>query len=330
MIEEDNQIEGPEYAAIEAIRRQPRDIDYIEACNANLLVVPLEILEFRNLRSLHLDSNRLESLPEGLFAALPSLDYLDLRFNQLFNIPSSIGTHRNLRTLLLQSNRIAALPVELGQVRTLSGLSMSENPLYFPSAEVVEQGVQALLLWLRERDGTMPTIESDNTFFTAEAVVVAPQLPSTAEVAFAIERAAISPPPMPVLPPIDPNSAPANVQPTLIPTKPPQPQPQPPAPAPAPAPPPAYTAPTEDLSFGDMKIDVPDNDEDDEDEDEDDEEDEDEGHGPIRNVASNFEPAPRAEARDAGKGDKYDQLLQDKKMRSYKPPKTPTGPLTPL
>ena len=82
--------------------------------------------------------------------------------------------------------------------------------MYFPSSDVVEQGVQALLLWLRERDGTVPTIESDNTFFTAEAAI-APQLHTSSEADFAEERAAVSPPAVAVLPPIDPNPAPERI-----------------------------------------------------------------------------------------------------------------------
>jgi len=294
-------------------------MDYIEACNMNLLVVPQEILEFRDLKSLHLDSNRLESLPNGLFAALPSLDYLDLRFNQLFAVPSSIGVHRTLRTLLLQGNRIAALPVELGQVRTLSGLSLSENPLYFPSAEVVEQGVQALLLWLRERDGTIPTIESDSTFFTAEVTVI-PQRQTSTEPTFAMEHTALPPPAMTVLPPIDPNPAPQSAPRVPIPKEieaPPKsfqlaPQPQQQH---------ATTADSEDPAqlLGDMKINMPD------DNDEKDElESKPEPLPPQREVASNFEPAPRSAAKKAGNADKYDKLLQEKTRIA---PKTPTGPL---
>lgn len=122
-----------------------------------------------------------------------TLPPLHCPFFRLFSRHFHQSVHRTLRTLLLQGNRIAALPVELGQVRTLSGLSLSENPLYFPSAEVVEQGVQALLLWLRERDGTIPTIESDSTFFTAEVTVI-PQRQTSTEPTFAMEHTALPPP----------------------------------------------------------------------------------------------------------------------------------------
>ncbi|XP_024903300.1 leucine-rich repeat-containing protein 27 isoform X4 [Pteropus alecto] len=54
-----------------------------------------------------------------------------------------------LKTLLLERNPIKTLPVELGGVATLTALSLRHCPLEFPPPPVVQQGLGAVLAFLR-------------------------------------------------------------------------------------------------------------------------------------------------------------------------------------
>lgn len=76
--------------------------------------------------------------------------WLDLRDNQLTEIPSSIQEHPRLTHLLLQNNKITTLPNELGTVHNLKVLQIGGNPLIYPPKEVVKNGVEKILTFLRK------------------------------------------------------------------------------------------------------------------------------------------------------------------------------------
>uniref|UniRef100_A0A8C5QVZ1 Leucine rich repeat containing 27 n=1 Tax=Leptobrachium leishanense TaxID=445787 RepID=A0A8C5QVZ1_9ANUR len=102
-----------------------------------------------NLQNLHLESNFLCSIPENLFLQLQNLVWLDLRYNKIICLPPTIGNLRNLKYLLLEGNPIKALPVELGNLSTLKALNLRHCPLDFPPEDVVHQGLDSILSFLR-------------------------------------------------------------------------------------------------------------------------------------------------------------------------------------
>lgn len=55
----------------------------------------------------------------------------------------------NLRSLLLENNSIEKLPDEIANVRSLSAISMSNNPLQYPSVDVVEKGFKHIQQFMR-------------------------------------------------------------------------------------------------------------------------------------------------------------------------------------
>ncbi|XP_034040299.1 LOW QUALITY PROTEIN: leucine-rich repeat-containing protein 40-like [Thalassophryne amazonica] len=111
--------------------------------------VPPNILTNRTLKHLYLEGNQISSLPESLFTSLPRLLWLDLRNNKITSLPAEIGLHRCLRTLLLEGNLISALPRELGNVMSLKALNLRYCPIVFPPRDVLQQGLQAILQYLR-------------------------------------------------------------------------------------------------------------------------------------------------------------------------------------
>ncbi|XP_011370882.1 leucine-rich repeat-containing protein 27 isoform X6 [Pteropus vampyrus] len=131
-----------------------------------------EIFRIPTLKQLHLQRNALRALPADFFQLLPNLTWLDLRHNRVTALPPGIGAHRYLKTLLLERNPIKTLPVELvficcvqhlGRleaasvlfvrlewgVATLTALSLRHCPLEFPPPPVVQQGLGAVLAFLR-------------------------------------------------------------------------------------------------------------------------------------------------------------------------------------
>ncbi|XP_048747713.1 leucine-rich repeat-containing protein 27-like isoform X2 [Ostrea edulis] len=123
----------------------------LELCDKGLLQIPRELLELNNLEYVYLEGNELTSLPDDFFDCLPRLTWLDLRRNKLLRLPSVYtGRHNHLRTLLLEGNKLRSLPLELGLIKSLNGLNISNNPIEFPPKDIMERGTSEILKFLRE------------------------------------------------------------------------------------------------------------------------------------------------------------------------------------
>ncbi|XP_076025399.1 uncharacterized protein LOC143015331 [Genypterus blacodes] len=118
--------------------------------------IPESILKSTPLKHLYLEGNHISSLPDSMFSSLPSLQWLDLRNNLITSLPAEIGLHRCLRTLLLEGNPISALPPELGNVISLRGLNLRNCPLTFPPQDIMHQGLQCILHFLRSAMAERP------------------------------------------------------------------------------------------------------------------------------------------------------------------------------
>lgn len=111
--------------------------------------LPHEAVRFMNLLGLYLDKNQLSSLPAAI-GQLINLRTLSLDENQLSSLPAAMGQLVNLNWLGLDKNRLSSLPAELGKLPRLHTLHLSQNPqLQIPPPEVVQQGVHAVLAYLR-------------------------------------------------------------------------------------------------------------------------------------------------------------------------------------
>ncbi|KAM6997213.1 leucine-rich repeat-containing protein 27-like [Tautogolabrus adspersus] len=115
----------------------------------NLKHIPDSVLKNSKLKCLYLERNQITHVPGSLFISLPNLVWLDLRNNQIETLPAEIGSHRCLNILLLEGNPISELPAELGYVTTLGGLSLRDCPITFPPQDIVSQGVEGILQYLR-------------------------------------------------------------------------------------------------------------------------------------------------------------------------------------
>ena len=108
----------------------------------------LDVLDLSHLKYLYLEGNTISLIPGDLFTCLNSLEWLDLRNNKVQEIPRNVGEHKYLKTLLLGRNKLTFLPTELGFIRTLTGLNLSNNPLKDPPQFVINRGVHAIKHYL--------------------------------------------------------------------------------------------------------------------------------------------------------------------------------------
>lgn len=135
------------------------------------------ISNLSQLRILVLDRNELSELPTELFT-LRSLNYLSVAYNQLTHLPSEIAQLSNLRELHADHNLLTTIPVELTQIQWLNTINFSYNqirylpseigylnlseenehqpfidgnPLTDPSQAVIDEGMSAVLAYLRNQ-----------------------------------------------------------------------------------------------------------------------------------------------------------------------------------
>ncbi|XP_071235578.1 leucine-rich repeat-containing protein 27-like isoform X2 [Salvelinus alpinus] len=139
-------IQITEYVTSDTLYSSRRNLKYVVDC----------ILKNTTLKNLYLEGNEISRLPDTLFTSLSNLVWLDLRNNQITSLPVKIGLHRCLKTLLLEGNPITELPLELGNVITLKALSLRHCPITFPPQEVVGQGLQCILQYLRSAMAERP------------------------------------------------------------------------------------------------------------------------------------------------------------------------------
>lgn len=84
-------------------------------------------------------------------AAKDGVTSLNLSDKKLTTLPKEIGNFPHLIQLHLRNNQLKALPKEVSNLTNLTALSLSDNPLTSPVKEIVQQGAQAILAYLREQ-----------------------------------------------------------------------------------------------------------------------------------------------------------------------------------
>ncbi|KAG5407109.1 hypothetical protein IGI04_013228 [Brassica rapa subsp. trilocularis] len=121
--------------------------------NSNKLVVlPSSLSHLTSLRVLDARLNRLGSLPDDL-ENLVNLQVLNVsqNFQHLKELPYSVGLLISLVELDVSYNGITVLPDSIGCLRRIQKLSLEGNPLVSPPFEVVEQGLEAVKLYMSEK-----------------------------------------------------------------------------------------------------------------------------------------------------------------------------------
>lgn len=114
--------------------------------------IPIQLCSFSNLKKIVLSGNQLTDIPWSVIY-LRQLCELDLSFNALESFPRIIAHIPTLEVLSVRGNFITYLPTELLNLQSLTHLDVQENPLTSPLPEIVEQGLQSILDYLKRRKG---------------------------------------------------------------------------------------------------------------------------------------------------------------------------------
>ncbi|KAA3460412.1 plant intracellular Ras-group-related LRR protein 9-like [Gossypium australe] len=114
--------------------------------------LPNSICKMRSLRFLDAHFNELRGLPNEI-GRLTNLEVLNVcsNFSDLTELPETLGELTNLKELDLSNNQIQALPDTFGRLDNLKKLNLEQNPLVIPPLEVVEQGVDAVKIFMAKR-----------------------------------------------------------------------------------------------------------------------------------------------------------------------------------
>ncbi|KAK1427666.1 hypothetical protein QVD17_16358 [Tagetes erecta] len=153
-----------------------RSLVELDASFNKLTYLPTNIgFELTNLKKLSVPLNKIRSLPTSI-GEMKSLQFLDAHFNELRVLPPSIGRLSNLEILNLSgnfsdlkslpwtigdltnlkeldisNNQIHELPATFGRLENLEKLNLEENPLVIPPKEVVNDGVEAVKVFMAKR-----------------------------------------------------------------------------------------------------------------------------------------------------------------------------------
>lgn len=92
----------------------------------NGCMIPKEVLNMINLRSLILDYNRMITIPKNIYQ-LSNLMELSLERNKLQKLPAEIGQLVSLRKLYVNHNRLTELPSEIGKLVNLEVFAFETN-----------------------------------------------------------------------------------------------------------------------------------------------------------------------------------------------------------
>ncbi|KAJ4950621.1 hypothetical protein NE237_027453 [Protea cynaroides] len=114
--------------------------------------LPTSICEMKSLRQLDVHFNELRGLPQAI-GRLINLEILNLsnNFSDLTELPETFGDLINLRDLDLSNNQIHALPDTFGHLDNLTKLNLDQNPLLIPPMETVNEGVEAVKVFMAKR-----------------------------------------------------------------------------------------------------------------------------------------------------------------------------------
>ncbi|MDM8569280.1 COR domain-containing protein, partial [Thiotrichales bacterium HSG1] len=113
--------------------------------------LPDSLNKLQNLRRLYLDSNPINKFPEFI-RKLPKIKQLWLSYCYISNIPAWINEVKTLEDIWLSNNNITDLPSSLGQLPNLKLFKLYGNPLNPDLAAANEQGEEAVLRYLRDRE----------------------------------------------------------------------------------------------------------------------------------------------------------------------------------
>eukprot|EP01125_Pyxidicula_operculata_P008319 TRINITY_DN2801_c0_g1_i1.p1 TRINITY_DN2801_c0_g1~~TRINITY_DN2801_c0_g1_i1.p1 ORF type:complete len:2434 (+),score=475.31 TRINITY_DN2801_c0_g1_i1:16-7317(+) len=125
-------------------------ITLLNASHNHLSSLPKELSQLVHLKRLELAGNQFSELPSWLHK-LTNLETVDLSQNQILVINYVVSQMSSLKRIYLRGNKITTLPPSLGALEgTLMVLDVSNNPIEFPSQDILTKGTEAVLKHLNK------------------------------------------------------------------------------------------------------------------------------------------------------------------------------------
>lgn len=122
-----------EYTSFEEALTVPKEVKSIDVARQQLKEIPDIFDQFRNLVSINLLGNRLDSFPVSVIKAR-RLKELSLSSNGLSIVGEELGELKELRILIMNFNNIQDVPKEIGNLTELLYLDLGDNEIStFPS-----------------------------------------------------------------------------------------------------------------------------------------------------------------------------------------------------
>jgi Leucine-rich repeat (LRR) protein len=107
---------------------------------------PLEVLTFKNLHTLNISYNRIDSIPTNLFDKCRKLRVLQYAGNELEELPAVLF-HPALKVLDVSENNLTVIPDAVSKCTQLEELDLHANQLTtYPSSSFVLTALQSLIL----------------------------------------------------------------------------------------------------------------------------------------------------------------------------------------
>ena len=100
------------------------------------------------LKTLDFSFNQIAKIPAEI-VSLTQLKTLILEVNQIEKIPVEIASLTQLQSLYLSANPIREIPAKIASLTQLQALDLNYNPLNPDLAAAYEQGIEAVMQYLR-------------------------------------------------------------------------------------------------------------------------------------------------------------------------------------
>lgn len=115
------------YYSIESAMKSPDSVFILVLGREELTELPIEIKEFKNLKSLSIYRNKIKQLPD--FITELGLIELDLSNNELTVIPDAVYKCSTLKRINLQSNEIKEIDLRLFNLTELEEINLGSNSI---------------------------------------------------------------------------------------------------------------------------------------------------------------------------------------------------------
>lgn len=103
-------------------------ISELNLCAGNIIEIPEEVCELKNLKALYFAENKITKLPEKI-GSLVNLESIAGGGNNITELPKSICLLKNIRFIYLQKNYIKNIPANIGDLKNLEVLSLFSNSI---------------------------------------------------------------------------------------------------------------------------------------------------------------------------------------------------------